>query len=124
MADRKPTPNIMNELLGEDPVASEPKGRGGQTKLKASKPVKQQDSIPLRQPTRVALKPIKATYYLSLGTLEAIDEAWLQLRKMAKPEGRSGISKSMIVEKAIQIALQEFEDKGEKSPLASMTVNQ
>ena len=121
MAERKTTPNIMGVLLGEkpEPAAKQVKP----PKRRASISVKQYTGTPVRQPTG-NLKPIKATYYFSPGTIEAIDEAWMRLRRLAGTAGRSSVSKSLIVEKAIQMALKELERKGDKSQIASMTVSQ
>ena len=120
MAERKTTPNIMGELLGGNPEPA----------AKQDKPPKQRASISVKQYTGTLaqqpagdLKPIKATYYFSPETIEAIDEAWMKLRRLAGT-GRSSVSKSLIVEKAIQMALKELEHKGDKSRIASMTVSQ
>ena len=115
MAERKTTPNIMGVLLGEKPEPA----------AKQVPPPKQQASMPVRQyaGTPVNQKPVKATYYLSPGTIEAIDEAWMKLRSLSGTAGRSSVSKSLIVEKAIQMALKELEREGDKSQIASMTVN-
>ena len=120
MAERKTTPNIMGVLLGEKPEPA----------AKHVKPPKQRASISVQQHTGIPvqqsdgnLKPIKATYYFSPETIEAIDEAWMKLRRLAGA-GRSSVSKSLIVEKAIQMALKELEHKGDKSQIASMTVSQ
>ncbi len=43
-----------------------------------------------------------------------------KLREMARPEGKAKITKSLIVEVAIQLAIEELETSGEKSPLAGM----
>ena len=119
MAERKTTPDIMGALLGKE---AEPVS-------KSTKPRKQRDSMsmrrhtgsPARQPAG-DLKAVKATYYFSPETIEAIDEAWMKLRRLAGTAGRSSVSKSLIVENAIQMALQELENKGDKSQIASMTV--
>ena len=118
MAERKTTPNIMGELLGGKPALVE----------QQDKPKQQQASASLRHHAVTTAsrqdsssKPIKATYYFSPDTIEAIDDAWMQLRRLAGPE-RSSVSKSLIVETAIQIALKELERKGGKSRLTSMTV--
>ena len=47
----------------------------------------------------------------------------MKLRRLSGTAGRSSVSKSLIVEKAIQMALKELERKGDKSRIASMTVN-
>lgn len=121
MADRKTTPNIMGELLREKPEPA----------TKRAKPPEQRNSTPARQHAVVTSiqhtgnwKPVKATYYFSPETIEAIEEAWIKLRRLAGTTGRSGVSKSLIVERAIQMALKELDRNGDKSQLASMTVNQ
>ena len=75
-----------------------------------SKPVKKPDSRP----------SVKATFYLTKEVLDYLEEARLKLREMARPEGRAKITKSLIVEVAIQLAIEELEASGEKSPLAGM----
>ena len=120
MEERKTTPNIMGELLGGNP---EPAAKQDKPpKQRASISVKQHTGIPVQQ-SGGNLKPIKATYYFSPETIEAIDEAWMKLRRLAGA-GRASVSKSLIVEKAIQMALKELEHKGDKSQIASMTVSQ
>jgi hypothetical protein len=39
---------------------------------------------------------------------------------MAKPEGKAKITKSLIVEVAIQLSIEDLEASREKSPLAGM----
>jgi hypothetical protein len=75
-----------------------------------SKPLKKPDSRP----------SVKATFYLTKEVLFSLEEARLKLREMARPEGRAKITKSLIVEAAIQLAIEEMEASGEKSPLAGM----
>ena len=120
MAGRKTTPNIMGALLGGKPEPAAKKAQPPKQQARIS--VKQHTGTPAIQSTG-NLKPIKATYYLSPGTIEAIDEAWMKLRRLSGTAGRSSVSKSLIVEKAIQMALKELERKGDKSRIASMTVN-
>ena len=76
----------------------------------ASKPVKK----PASRPT------VKATFYLTREVLLSLEEARLKLRELARPEGRAKITKSLIVEVAIQLAIEDLEASGEKSPLAGM----
>ncbi|MEW6737485.1 MAG: hypothetical protein AB1489_39755 [Acidobacteriota bacterium] len=53
----------------------------------------------------------KATYYLSQNVLDELDEAWFRIRKMAKPEDRGKLSKSLLVELALQMAIQDLDKK-------------
>jgi hypothetical protein len=63
---------------------------------------------------------VKATFYLTREVLVSLEETRLKLREMARPEGKTKITKSLIVEVAIQLAIEELEASGEKSPLAGM----
>jgi hypothetical protein len=78
--------------------------------IPASKPVKKSDSRP----------SVKASFYLTREVLASLEEARLKLRDMARPEGRAKITKSLIVEASIQLAIEELEALGAKSPLAGM----
>jgi hypothetical protein len=78
--------------------------------IPASKPVKK----PVTRPS------VKATFYLTREVLFSLEEARLKLRELARPEGRAKITKSLIVEVAIHLAIEELEASGEKSPLAGM----
>jgi hypothetical protein len=144
-ADRKQTPDILGSLLDgkkEDKDTIKPEYH------KDSKPVKHKDSKTALQPTRrpvsqstsktdkTATKPdkavrespepvrepsgekLKATYYLAVEAVDSLEEGWYQLRRMASTEARTGISKSLIVETALQIALEELEKSGQKSRIA------
>lgn len=57
----------------------------------------------------------KATFNLSLDILKALEKSWMQLRSKLKGEQR--ITKTLIVEKAIEIALADLEIKSEMSDL-------
>jgi len=50
--------------------------------------------------------------------VEALEEGWLELRKLADKKDRGQISKSLIVELALQLALEDLEKKGADSSLA------
>ena len=57
----------------------------------------------------------RSTFNLSLDTLSALDDAWMQLRRKFKGEQR--ITKTLIVELALKIALGDLESKNELSDL-------
>jgi hypothetical protein len=67
---------------------------------------------------------VKATFYLHPEVLERLEESWHQLRKLAKGAERGKVSKSMIVEMALELALQGLEGQGEASQLASRMMHQ
>jgi lipopolysaccharide biosynthesis regulator YciM len=67
---------------------------------------------------------VKATFYLDPTVLERLEEAWHRLRKLTKGAERGKVSKSLIVEVALELALQDLEEQGEASHFASKMVHQ
>lgn len=128
MVDRKVTPSVLDELLGGAP-APDAQDTSIPVSQHTSKPVRQHTGKTARQSTskpvgQPASKPAseekpKATYYLSPEAIESLDEAWLTLRKLARPKARAQISKSWIVEQAILLAAEELKEHGAESRLAS-----
>lgn len=57
----------------------------------------------------------KTTFNLSLKTLESLEDVWMKLRRKLKGEQR--ITKTLIVEKAIEMAIYDFEKKSELGDL-------
>jgi hypothetical protein len=117
MATRKPTPDILGDLLGEPPATHQ-----------AGTPVHQYGSAPdapnTRPPMDHTVERVKATFYLHPEILERLEDSWHRLRKLAKGVERGKVSKSMIVEVALELALQDLDGQGEASPLASKMVHQ
>jgi hypothetical protein len=92
--------------------------------------VHQQTSSPAHQKTQTprpsidhTVERVKATFYLHPAVLERLEDSWHRLRKLAKGAKRGKVSKSMIVEVALELALQDLEGQGEASPLASKMVH-
>jgi hypothetical protein len=136
MADRKKTPDILGSLLG-DTSKTEYHNTGMPEYHNNSKPELQPTSKPVRKSTgKTVSKPtskpvsqkkaepqepaekVKATYYLDAEVVEALEEGWMELRKLADKKGRGRISKSLIVELALQLALDDLEKRGADSSLA------
>ena len=141
MADRKKTPDILGSLLG-DTSKTEYHNTGIPEYHNDSKPELQPTSKPVKQPTiKPAGKPtskpvsqkkaqaeepaekVKATFYLEAGIVEALEEGWMELRKLADKKDRGQISKSLIVEQALKLALEDLEKRGSGSSLASNTAD-
>ena len=57
----------------------------------------------------------KTTFNLSLGTLEELEDAWILLRRKFK--GVQRITKTLIVEEAIKVALRDLDSRSELSDL-------
>lgn len=102
---RKDTPNLMGDLLS---------GK------KASKPAEQQDSQPEEPAARPAEElKLKRTFYLSQAGTNALEELQYQLRRLASLEDRGQVSYSLIVERAILLALEDLQEQGQASRIAS-----
>jgi len=128
MADRKKTPDILGSLLG-DTIMPEYHNTGipeyhkdSKPELQpTSKPVRKCTSKPVSQKKALAEEPaekVKATFYLDAEVVEALEEGWMELRKLADKKDRGQISKSLIVELALKLALEELEKRGAESSLA------
>ena len=136
MAERKKTPDILGSLLGDtskpeyhntgipeyhndsepelQPTSKPVRKSTGKTVSKpTSKPVSQKKAEP-QEPA----EKIKATYYLDAEVVEALEEGWMELRRLADKKDRGRISKSLIVELALKLALEELEKRGAESSLA------
>lgn len=85
-----------------------------------SEPVGQQDVMPVSQPT---IKTVKATYYLSLAALDAVDVTQAHLRRLA-PAERRALSKSKVVSAMILLASEHLQDSETASQFASKLVRQ
>ena len=138
---RKNTPDIMGNLMGTAMVDKEHKNnkaikQESNTAIKKESNKMVQTSIampkkPENNKTIIAAKnkdiqPVsnkeiiepakeRSTFNLSLDTLSALDDAWMQLRRKFKGEQR--ITKTLIVELALKIALGDLESKNELSDL-------
>lgn len=97
-ANRKKTPDILGDVLGKN---------------KTSKPAQQNTIKTVNHNTIKSDNKVKATYYLSQHSIDALEDAQYHLRKLAG-ENRSRVSKSRIVEMGIRMVLDDVESKGNK----------
>lgn len=128
---RKSTPDIMAGLMtgATTSAAIEPEAKKAveqenhkaiiQNISKQSVPVqprtiKLESNKEINASVSEALKE-KTTFNLSQSTLEALEDTWMKLRKKLKGETR--VTKTLIVEKAIEMAIKDFETKSELSEL-------
>lgn len=129
MADRKKTPDILGSLLdgGPEPtIKPEDHNTGIPVDHKAIKPESQPAIKPAREkrpapPERKASEEatkVKATFYISSGMVDRLEEGWGKLRSISPKEKRGEISKSLIVEAGLQEVLADLEGKGKASLLA------
>ncbi len=78
-------------------------------KILKNKEIKQDDNKKI-----IEMKE-KATFNLSLCTLETLEDAWIKLKRQFKGEQR--ITKTAIVEMALDICLGEFKERNDESLL-------
>lgn len=102
---RNKTPDLMGELL-----SGKPEGRP------AGEPPKRQDRETTRQRDKETDRRIKATHYLTESTLYRLEQALTGLR-MATDNRK--LNRYDLVEEALQIVLEEWEQAGPESALAT-----
>lgn len=92
----------------------------GQPTIKPAKKKRETaaQQAPAKEPEEAPGDKVKATFYISGQVVEDLEAGWIKLRKLAPKETRSQVSKSLIVELAVQMALEELESKGSRSLLA------
>jgi hypothetical protein len=140
MANRKQTPDILGNLLGGSEPAKKPADQStikpvdhntgipvnhkaiipaDQHTIKPAK--KRADPKPAPKKTEAPGEKIKATFYISSDISDRLEEGWIQLRGLTPKDQRGDISKSLIVEKALQEVLTDLEKRGKDSLLAKKT---
>jgi hypothetical protein len=146
MAERKKTPNILADLLGDKGNNTTPEpGERKETSLQAVLPVKQQDAKTEKpHDSKMAKEPdpennrvpegnseenevnlsnkLKVTFYLSEESVDLLEEAQRKLRRMSRGTGKTqpkGVtSKSALLEEALKLACADLETRGKESQLA------
>ena len=114
MADRKKTPDVMADLMGLPTKSEDTESSGDE---RTSTPAHQHTSAPAPEVRR------KATYYIAPHSLEELEQGWQQLRLLVPIEQRRRVSKSLIVETALQLALDDLSARGAQSQLAARFLN-
>lgn len=114
MGDRLETPDIMSSLMS-DPSKQESNKKTKQeniTRNKAIKPSRNKTILKQmlldgtdEETTALEEPKEKATFNLSVKTLRDLEDKWMEIRRLS---GSKQISKTLIVEKAIEMALAEF----------------
>lgn len=143
MTKRRETPDVLGELLGEVPAPAGPPSEKAAEQEKpeekpeaetpsqaepqekpTSKPARQQASRTARQRARKPVElpltdeKIKATFYLSPETVDSLESGRLKLRRLAGQDKRGQVSKSLIVELALLVVLEDLRTRDEKSDIA------
>jgi hypothetical protein len=63
--------------------------------------------------TVAQIEGLKVTYFLSKNIICALDNYWFKLKNKLRSEGR--VTKSLMVEKALEIIFNDLKNKGEES---------
>jgi hypothetical protein len=114
MVDRLATPDIMSDLMsGSDKQESNKKVKQERTvenkaiKQSYNKTVLKQMLIDGTEETSIVPEEVKekATFNLSVKILRELEDSWMEIRRLS---GNKQISKTLIVEKALEMALSEF----------------
>lgn len=145
MAKRQATPDILSDVLSsetmpatstdqssakddvnaEAPARKKKPARPAEKKAEAASPPAGKAKV-TRQPSKRSATPSsadaseekhKATFYLPQSALDELEEVWLRLRRLTRGS-KGSVSKSGIVEVALQAALEDFAAEGEDSTLA------
>jgi acyl-CoA thioesterase len=129
---RQQTPDIMANLMSgaSGHIASEQvnhkeiKQVEGKTSKQAhdftsesNKTIKLPKNKTIEQDGHIEINTMKekATFNLSLSSLEALEDAWIKLKRQFKGEQR--ITKTAIVEAALELCIAELEEQGNESSL-------
>ncbi|MCB0078797.1 MAG: hypothetical protein KDD73_15405 [Anaerolineales bacterium] len=139
MSDRKKTPDLMSQILaGDSPSTERPaptpdtskaatqqasstarRSTGSTARRSTSLTVNQQDDLPSdQQAGKPSDTKFKGTYYLSTAGADAIETLSFSLRQRLDPDSRSQVNKSLIVDLALQIVLEDYESAGRNSLIA------
>jgi hypothetical protein len=123
MADkRKETEDVLGNVLDEDPdstpeqTATAEQSREEQGREEATDSSGQEGGAEELNSSEEVPKR-KATYYLREDTLSKLEELWFQLRQQADEGEKRSVSKSAIVDAALQDAIDEFNTDGGGDPI-------
>lgn len=103
MKSRKGTPDIMSNLMNGSISTC-------MNELENNKAIKPENNKAINKVSKE-----KITFNLSSETLQILEESWIHLRRKLKGEKR--VTKTLIVEKALEIIFADLESKNELSDL-------
>ena len=64
----------------------------------------------------------KATFYMKPETIEALEELWMTVRKRVGPAARASITKSLLVETALKLLIDELKDSDRSETLRKLEI--
>lgn len=84
----------------------------------------QSDGDNLQSEKRAFADKVRMTYYLSQDIIDTLDESWYRLRRKTLQKDRDKISKSVMVEVAVRMALEDLEKEGPSSAFLRAILSQ
>lgn len=137
MASRQATPDILSNIMNGTPVR-EPSHKA--IKAEIHKEINKPSNITAKQPNiKTSKQPLieqgvleepsannleelkeKATFNLPVSLLQELEDKWSEIRRFTRSKQ---ISKTLLVEKALEIAFSEYEQRKDLSEFYSKLVN-
>ena len=114
MGIRRKTPDILGDVLSDKPE------KQNTIKPEKQNTIKPEEGKDIRIESQDAVGKTKATYYISTDAIDALDEIWFRLRKAAKAGDKGKVSKSLIVEAAIEMIFGNLESEGADNLVARL----
>jgi len=131
MPDRKKTPSVLDELLGgasaQEPESKPSVPTEGQkarsTEVqRARRPASRKSaSTEVQKEANTEVQKIKTTFLFSRQAISRLEACWYEMRCSS---GRKDISRSQIIEQALEQALEEYDQLKERSKLAQYWLSQ
>lgn len=112
---RKQTPDLLSQLMVSNNKTVE---------QESNKEIKQKNLSEIKLVSNKINENLKekTTFNLSISTLDKLETTWLKLRK--KLRDKTKITKTLIVERAIELAISDFEKNHEASALFENIINE
>ncbi len=122
--NRQITPDVLGDLMGNSTVKQESNKASEQAPYKAIKQGGNKATIKRALTAGGAVKDAegadepkeKATFNLPIKLLGELEDRWVEIRKIS---GSKQVSKTLIVETALELAFAEFDTKKQESKLYS-----
>lgn len=125
---RRSTPDVLGEIMGSQPEsgkAIKPANNkdcslenGIAVELASNMAISQENHKAIKLESNKAITEEepkeKATFNLSIAILEELEDTWISLKRAAKGKR---VTKTLIVEKALSLAIQDYERRGEDSDI-------
>ena len=123
--ERRTTPDLLGSLMSGTPSSRQPIQDEGNRAISiaSNKAIKPASNRAIKQAAPIADEETKekATFNLPVVTLKELEDQWMRIRQQT---GSKQISKTLIVEAALALALAEYDKRGQDSSLYCLIANQ